>query len=189
MRNEYWSEIDMPELGKAQSFESGLYNTFLNANHQSRVFSTKDVADGKYHTFTSIWRTHLVPMDEVTDHDVVESGGFWWIQNKSIPFSDYRGNPLKRVGANRYKLYAGKEVTHFIDGRYVGTNSTHVPAMAAQLSIGVWFPRWGGASPWAQSSVSIASVKVWQCDDPGDVRGVLTDDVPANMDPEGNPLK
>ncbi len=189
MRNEYWSEIDMPEFGKEQDLETGLYNTFLNANHQSRKFSTKDAIDGKYHTYTSIWRTHLVPKDGVTDSQVAEYDGFWWIQDKSIPFATYRGNPLKRLGKDHYALYAGKEVNHFIDGKYVGSNPTFVPVMAAQLSIGVWFPGWGGASPWAESQVSIASVKVWQFDDPGDVRGILTDDVPANMDPKGNPLK
>jgi len=189
MKNEYWSEIDMPELGKGQDLETGLYNTFLNTNHQSREFSTNEVVDGNYHTFTSVWRTQLVLMDGVTDSDVVESDGFWWIQDESIPFAEYRGNPLKRIGKNRYKLYEGKEVIHFIDDRYVGRNPTHVPVMAAQLSIGVWFPAWGGASPWAESKVSIASVKVWQYDDPGDVRGVLTDDVPPNMDAKGIPLK
>ena len=189
MRNEYWSEIDMPEFGKEQDLETGLYNTFLNANHQSRKFPTKDAIDGEYHTFTSIWRTHLVPMDGITDDQVAESEGFWWIQDKSIPFWTYRGNPLKRIGKNRYELYAGKEVNHFIDGQYVGTNPTHVPAMAAQLTIGVWFPGWGGASPWGESKVSVASVKVWQYGDPGDVQGILTEDVPDNMDQKGNPLK
>ena len=65
----------------------------------------------------------------------------------------------------------------------------YVPAMAAQLNIGVWFPNWGGKAPWSESSVSIASVKVWQFDDPGDVRGILTDDIPPNMDEKGAPLK
>jgi hypothetical protein len=49
--------------------------------------------------------------------------------------------------------------------------------------------RWGGASPWTESQVSIASVKVWQFDDPGDVRGVLTKDVSVGMKADGNPLK
>lgn len=189
MKNEYWSEIDMPEFGKNQDLETGLYNTFLNSNHQSRKYSTKEAIDGKYHTFTSIWRTHLIPIEGVTDSQVAESEGFWWIQDKSIPFGTYRGNPLKRLGQDRYALYAGKIVNHFIDGRYVGNNPTHVPAMAAQLSIGVWFPSWGGASPWAESNVSIASVKVWQFGDPGDVLGILIEDVPDNMDAKGNPLK
>jgi hypothetical protein len=39
--NEYWSELDFPEFGKGQNLEAGLYNTFLNRNHQSRQFSTK----------------------------------------------------------------------------------------------------------------------------------------------------
>ncbi len=189
MRNEYWSEIDMPEFGKGQDFSTGLYNTFLNVNHQSRRYPTNNAVDGKYHTYTSVWRTHLIPMDGVTDSQVAESEGFWWIQDKSIPFGSYRGNPLKRLGRDRYALYAGNVVNHFIDGEYVGSNPTFVPVMAAQLNIGVWFPDWGGASPWAESQVSIASVKVWQFGDAGDVRGILKEDIPANMDSDGVPLK
>ncbi|MCP5537204.1 MAG: glycoside hydrolase family 16 protein [Akkermansiaceae bacterium] len=189
MRNEYWSEIDMPEFGKNQDLGTGLYNVFLNANHQSRTYPVKHVLDGKYHTFTSIWRTHLVPIKGVTDKQVVKSDGFWWIQDKSIPFASYRGNPLKRLGKDHYAVYAGKEVDHYIDGKYVGNNPTHVPAMAAQLSIGAWFPDWAGAAPWAESKVSVASVKVWQYGDPGDVRGVLTENVPDNMNEMGQPLK
>ncbi|MDD2597614.1 MAG: hypothetical protein PHO37_00105 [Kiritimatiellae bacterium] len=188
VKNEYWSEIDFPEFGKGQELESGLYNTFLNRNHQSLQFCTKSAIDGKYHVFTSIWRTHLVALDGVTDSQVTMSGGFWWVQDKAISFSKYCGNPLKRLGKDQYAVYMGKEVTHFIDGRFVGKNLTHVPAMAAQLNIGVWFPRWGGLAPWAESTISVASVKVWQFYDPGDVRGVLTDDIPANMDKSGNPL-
>lgn len=54
--------------------------------------------------------------------------------------------------------------------------------MAAQLNIGVWFPQWAGKAPWSESSISIASVKVWQFDDAGDVRGILVDDISSNID-------
>ncbi len=189
LKNEYWSEIDFPEFGKAQDLETGLYNAFLNANMQSRPFSTKAAIDGQYHRFTTIWRTQLVPLPGVTDSQVVEAEGCYWIQDASIPFQLYRGNPLKRLGKDRYAVCAGKEATHFIDGRFAGTNPTHVPAMAAQLNIGVWFPEWGGAAPWEESTISVASVKVWQFDDPGDVRDVLKEQIPDNMDAGGNPLR
>ena len=185
--NEYWSEIDFPEFGKNQDLETGLYNTFLNRFHKSRTFSTKAGIDGQYHTYTTLWRTHLVPMEGVRDDQFVEYDGYWWIQDKSIPFGTYRGNPLKRLGKDRYALCTGKEATHFIDGEYVGRNETFVPSMAAQLNIGAWFPGWGGAAPWSESSISIASVKVWQFDDPGDVRGILVDDIGSNMDEQGKP--
>ncbi len=187
--NEYWSELDFPEFGKGQDFTEGLYNGFLNRNQQSRKFPVKSATDGRYHTFTTIWRTHLQPLAGVSDDQVVASGGYWWVQDKSIPFEQYRGNPLKRLGRNQYAVCMGKEAIHFIDGKYVGTNPTFVPAMAAQLNIGVWFPEWGGAAPWAESSISVASVKIWQFNDPGDVRGILTNDIGDTMDQQGKPLK
>ena len=187
--NEYWSELDFPEFGKNQNFKMGLYNAFLNRNQQSRTFSTEAAIDGQYHTFTTLWRTQLIPLDGVSDNQVASFGGYWWIQDEQIPFARYRGNPLKRVGRDRYAVYAGKEAVHFIDGRFVGANPTFVPAMAAQLNIGVWFPDWAGAAPWAESSISVASVKVWQFGDPGDVRGILTDNISDNMDAQGAPVE
>lgn len=52
--------------------------------------------------------------------------------------------------------------------------------MAAQLTMGVWLPAWAGAAPWKQSTVSFASVKIWQYHDKGDVRGVFTEDITYN---------
>ena len=94
-------------------------------------------------------RTHLVPLDGVTDEQVIEYDGYWWVQDKAIPFESYRGNPLKRLGKDSYALYAGKEATHFIDGEFVGRNEKYTPCLAAQLNIGVWFPGWGGVRPGA----------------------------------------
>ena len=58
----------------------------------------KGVIDGDYRTITTIWRTALTPFKNITDSQVVESGGVYWIQDKKIPFGRYRGNPLKRLG-------------------------------------------------------------------------------------------
>lgn len=187
MKRGYLSEIDFPEFGKGQDLESGLYNTFLNTEHDTQTLSTKAAIDDQYHTFTSVWRTHLVPLDHIADDQVAKSGDFWWVQDKSIPFPSYLGNPLKRLGKDQYAVYSGKEVTHFIDGKFIGTFTTYVPVMAAQLNMGVWFPNWGGKAPWTASTISIASVKVWQFHDPGDVRGVLTKDISNNMDVSGRP--
>ncbi len=187
--NEYWSEIDFPEFGKNQDLETGLYNGFVNKSHQSLTFDTKAAIDGQFHTFTTIWRTHLVPIPGVTDQQVTSYNGYWWIQDKRIPFKQYLGNPLKRLGKDQYSIYSGKVATHFIDGQYVGSNHKFVPSMAAQLNIGVWFPKWAGAAPWKQSTISVASVKIWQFDDPGDVRGILTEDITNNMDKQGKPLQ
>ncbi len=184
----YWSELDFPEFGKEQNLEQGLYNTWLNLNHHSSTSSTKATIDAQYHTFTTLWRTELAPMENITDDQVIAHDGYWWIQDKTVPYEAYRCNPLKRLGKNRYALCQGKEVLHFIDGEYVGANRVFVPAMAAQLNMGVWFPHWAGAAPWGESSISISSVKVWQFDDPGDVRGILTEDLGNNMDENGTPI-
>ncbi|HYG34708.1 MAG TPA: hypothetical protein VEC99_07990 [Clostridia bacterium] len=76
-------------------------------------------------------------------------------------------------------------VQHWIDGQKIGENTRHVPCMAAQLNIGVWLPEWAGPAPWKSASVSFASVKIWQYEDEGDVRGVLQDDISSNFDAKG----
>jgi hypothetical protein len=39
------------------------------------------------------------------------------------------------------------------------------------------------------ATLATASVKVWQYDDEGDVRGILTKDCPDNFDKDGKPLR
>lgn len=180
--NEYWSELDFPEFGKDGDFTRGLYNTFLQNRHDPRVFDTSIAADGQYHTLTTEWRTTLQPLEGVTDAQVTEHGGYWWVQDKAIPFDRYFGNPLKRLGQDRYAVYMGEKAEHWIDGKKVGENTKYVPAMAGQLNLGVWLPAWGGPAPWKTARVSFASVKVWQYDDPGDVRGVITEDIQNSPD-------
>jgi hypothetical protein len=187
--NEYWSELDFPEFGKGGDFDKAMYNTFLQNKHQSRTFNVAAAVDGQYHTFTTEWRTELTPLEGLTDRQVVESEGYWWVRDKAVPFNTYWGNPVKRLGPDRYAVYGGARADHWIDGKPVGTNPTFVPSMAAQLTIGVWLPEWGGPAPWETATVSIASVKVWQDHDEGDVRGILTEDVPDNFAPDGKPLK
>jgi len=53
--------------------------------------------------------------------------------------------------------------------------------MAAQLTMGVWLPAWAGPAQWQTAQVFFGPVKIWQYDDPGDVRGILTEDVPPNL--------
>jgi hypothetical protein len=124
----------------------------------------------------------------VTDAQVLEREGFWWIADKAVPFERYLGNPLKRVGENRYAVYSGARVEHWLDGKKVGENSKNLPAMAAQLTLGVWLPTWAGAADWEIASVSFAAVKVWQYDDPGDVRGILTASIQDKFDEKGRPI-
>ncbi|MCA9030354.1 MAG: hypothetical protein KDA69_09135 [Planctomycetaceae bacterium] len=186
--NEYWSEIDFPEFGKNGDFNKALYNTFCQNRHDPNLFDASTASDGHYHTFTTEWRTQLHPLESITDEQVARHLGYWWMQDKSVPFGDYLGNPLKRLGKNRYAVYQGKSVTHWIDGKLVGTHDRFVPVMAAQLNLGVWLPKWAGPAPWKTARVSFASVKVWQYDDPGDVRGVLVDDITDNFGPDGAEL-
>lgn len=183
--NEYWSELDFPEFGKDGDFDKALYNTFCQNRHDPNLFDASLATDGRYHTFTTEWQTQLKPLDGITDQQVAKYLGYWWVQDKSVPFADYLGNPLKRLGQDRYAVYQGKYVTHWIDGKHVGTHDKFVPAMAAQLNLGVWLPKWAGPAPWKTASVSFASVKVWQYNDPGDVRGVLVDDITDNFRPDG----
>lgn len=103
-----------------------------------------------------------------------------------MPFDDYLGNSLKRLGPNRYAVDTGARATHWIDGKRIGENTKVVPSMAAQLNLGIWLPQWAGEAPWKTARVSFASIRVWQYDDPGDVRGVLVDDITNNSMPTGN---
>ncbi|MGC4015235.1 MAG: glycoside hydrolase family 16 protein [Luteolibacter sp.] len=187
--NEYWSELDFPEFGKAGDFDKALYNTFLQNKHQPRTFDVKPMIDGQYHTLTTEWRTKLVPLEGITDAQVAEKDGFHWVQDRAVSFDKYFGNPLKRLGKDRYAVCAGDRAEHYQDGKKVAENRVFVPSMAAQLNLGVWLPGWGGAAPWKQSSVSFASVRIWQYHDEGDVRGVITADIDDNYGPDGRPLK
>lgn len=187
--NEYWSELDFPEFGKDGDFSRAMYNTFCQNRHEPKLFDVPGAADGRWHVFTTEWRTSLEPFDGLRDAQVVEHAGYHWIKDKSVPFERYLGNPLKKLGPDRYALYAGKKATHWIDGRKVAENDRFVPCMAAQLNLGVWLPDWAGPAPWKTSKVSFGAIKVWRYDDPGDVRGVLTDDIGDNMDREGRELR
>lgn len=184
----YWSEIDFPEYGKAGEYERPMYNTFLNKQHDSQTFDVHGAADGRWHTYTTEWRTDLIPVEGIADDQVIEAEGYFWIQDKAIPFDQYFGNPLKRLGKDRYAVYSGTSATHWIDGRFVGKNVTFVPALSAQLNLGVWLPDWAGPAPWKVATVDFASIKVWQYDDPGDVFGILTEDITDNFDKNGQPL-
>lgn len=183
--NEYWSEIDFPEYGMQGKFSPTMYNTFLQNRHEAKFFDVDFAIDGQYHTYTTEWRTKLEPLDGVTDEQVAEHLGYWWVCDKSIPFERYLGNPLRRLGKDEYALYCGAIVEHWIDGKKVAENTRYVPAMAAQLNLGIWMPHWAGPAPWETAHVSFASVKVWQYDDPGDVRNVLIDDLKDTFDVEG----
>jgi hypothetical protein len=187
--NEYWSELDFPEFGKGGDFTKAMYNTFCQNRHEPKLFDAGFAADGRYHTFTTEWRTKLEPFPNLTDAQVAEHQGFWWVRDKAVPFDRYLGNPLKRLGKDQYALYAGARAVHWIDGKRVGENGRFVPCMAAQLNLGVWLPDWAGPAPWKTAHVRVASVKVWQYDDPGDVRGVLTEDITNNFDAEGRELR
>lgn len=187
--NEYWSELDFPEFGRFGDFDRGLYNTFLQTRHEPKVYDVSAAADGRYHTLTTEWRTALRPIDGVADAQVVEHGGYWWVRDKAVPLAKCDGNPLKRLGADRYAVYAGDRVDHWIDGQRVAENTKFVPSMAAQLTMGIWLPDWAGPADWQTATVSFASAKVWQYDDPGDVRGVLTEDLPNTFDRDGRPVQ
>jgi hypothetical protein len=187
--NEYWSEIDFPEFGKAGLFERGMYNSFCQTKEFSETFDVGAVIDGKFHTLTTDWRTTLVPLDGVTDAQVVEHSGFWWIKDASIPFNRYLGNPLRKLGKDRYSACMGEKALHWIDGKKVAETKTFVPCMAAQLTLGVWLPNWGGPAPWKTAPVSFGPIRIWQYGDAGDVRGVLTEDLKDNFGPDGAPRK
>jgi hypothetical protein len=187
--NEYWSELDFPEFGKNGDFERTMYNTFCQNRHEPKFFDVPGAADGRWHIYTTEWRTGLVPLDGVRDGQVVEHEGYHWIRDKAVPFDRYLGNPLKRLGPDRYAVHAGTKARHWIDGRPVGENNRWVPSMAAQLNLGIWLPDWAGPAPWKRSRVSFGPIRVWAYDDPGDVRGVLTEDLKDSFAPDGRELR
>ena len=178
---EYWSEIDFPELGKNGDFTHGGYNVFCQNRYEWKTFPIPPVADGQYHTYDMEWRTGLKPLSGIKDSQVIERNGCWWVQDKTVPINAYLGNPLKRLGNNVYAAYTGLTVQNWVDGIRVGGNANKVPCMAGQLTLGVWLPGWGGPAAWETAQVSFGPIKIWQYDDPGDVRGILTNDVPANF--------
>jgi autotransporter-associated beta strand protein len=178
---EYWSEIDYPELGNNGDFAHGGYNVYCQNTYDWKTYSVPPVMDGQYHTYAMEWHTGLKPLINVTDAQVIQHNGYWWVQDKTIPIASYLGNPLKRLGPNSYAAYTGLTTQNWFDGTLVGGNTNYVPCMASQLTFGVWLPGWGGAAPWTTAQVSFGPVKIWQYDDPGDVRGVLTEDVPPNF--------
>ncbi len=106
-----------------------------------------------------------------------------------MPYNAYFGNPLKRLGKDRYAVYAGLRADHYIDGKKVGENLVFVPSMAGQLTLGIWLPEWAGKAPWEEATTSFASVKVWQFNDPGDVRGVITENITDTYREDGSPLR
>lgn len=187
--NEYWSEIDFPEFGKGGDSRKALYNTFCQTKEHSIALDVAPTADGAFHTLVTEWRTELAPIDGVSDSQVQASEGYWWVKDRSVAFDRYLGNPLKRIERDRYLVYRGIRADHWLDGRKVGSNTQVVPCMAAQLTLGVWLPNWGGPAAWKSARIAFGPVKVWQYQDPGDVRGVLTDDLKDTFDPEGRPRR
>lgn len=185
----YWSELDFPEYGKAGQFKTPMYNTFLNKQHDSRTCDVHGAADGRWHTYTTDWHTELVPIEGVTDAQVAEAQGFFWVQDKAIPYKLHWGNPLKRLGKDRYAVCSGKIARHWMDGKFVGENTKFVPSMTGQLNLGVWLPDWAGPAPWKAAPIRFGRIQVWQFDDPGDVKGILTEDITDNFDLEGKPVK
>lgn len=181
----YWSELDFPELGKKGDFEHGLYNTFLAKKTDSITYPVK-VADGRFHTYTTEWRTTLVPMNDLRDDQVAEHAGFWWVRDLKVPFDKYWGNPLRKLGSNRYATCQGLVAKHWIDGKYIGENTKFVPCIAAQLSLGVWLPDWAGPAPWKVSRVSFDRIRIWQYNDEGDVKGILSNDQANNIGKDGS---
>ena len=185
----YWSEIDFPEFGKAGAYTKPMYNTFLNKQHHTVTFDAHGAADGRYHTYTTEWRTGLVPIAGVKDSQVAGSEGFFWVQDKAVPYEKYWGAPLKKLGKDKYAVCSGLSAKHWIDGKFVGENTKFVPATTGQLNLGVWLPEWAGPAKWESANVYFASVKVWQYNDPGDVKGILTEDIGDSFDRKGNPVK
>ncbi|YCM42660.1 glycoside hydrolase family 16 protein [Verrucomicrobiaceae bacterium 227] len=176
----YTSEIDFPELGKKGDFSKGLYNTYMAGKADYQSFAV-EIADGQFHTYTTEWRTHLVEIKDLRDDQVLEHAGYFWIRDLKIPFELYLGNPVQKLGPNRYAICQGLHAKHWVDGKFVGENTKYVPSIAAQLSLGVWLPNWGGPAPWQESSVTFGRLRIWQYNDEGDVTGILKNDQPNNI--------
>ena len=102
------------------------------------------------------------------DHD---GSGYWvWTGNKYV-------GPNSRTIQPTDWPYFGSMVKRF-------KPSEKLPPLSV-----VWLPDWAGPAPWKTAHIRYASVKVWQYDDPGDVRGVLTADIGDSFAPDGRPLR
>ena len=106
--------MDFPEFGKKGEFNRALYNTFCQNHHHPEFFDVRMAVDGRYHTYTTEWRTRLEELKGITDSQVAAFRGFWWVRDKAVPFGKYLGNPLKKLGPNRYAVYRGPCRTPFI---------------------------------------------------------------------------
>lgn len=182
-------DYDFPEYGKAGRFTTPMFNTFLNKQHDSLTYDVHGAADGRWHAYTTEWRTELVPIEGVTDAQVGEAEGFHWVQDKAVPYARHWGNPLKQLGPNRYAVCSGKITQHWVDGKFIGENTKFVPSMTGQLNLGMWLPEWAGSAAWKTAVIRFGTIKVWQYDDPGDVKGVLTEDITNNFDAAGKAVK
>ena len=180
----FWSELDFPEFGKAGSFDRPMYNTFLNKRHDSLTFEKMPpVADGKWHTHTTEWRTALAPAPGLRDGQLTEGEGYWWVNDPAVPWHTFWGNPFKRLGPDSYAQCVGKSARHWVDGILVGENTKDVPSMEAQLNLGVWLPDWAGPADWSVSRVSFSDIKIWSHGDGGDVTGIASPRIEDNMPP------
>lgn len=185
----YWSELDFPEFGKKGDFEHALYNTFLNKRTDSLTVPVPFKPDGRFHTYTTEWRTGLTDMPGLHDDQVMEHDGRWWVRDLKVKWDSYWGAPLKKLGPDKYAVCQGVIARHWVDGKLVAENKRYVPALAAQLTLGVWLPNWAGPAPWKEAPVSFGRIRTWQYGDEGDVHGILDRDCPDNIGPKGEVLK
>jgi hypothetical protein len=185
----YTSEIDFPELGNQGDFAHALYNTFLNKRTESLTVKMPFAPDGRFHTYTTEWRTGVVELPGLRDDQVLEHDGHWWVRDLQVKWDTYWGAPLKKLGQDQYALLKGVSARHWVDGKLVAEHTRDVPSMAAQLTLGVWLPNWAGPAPWEETHVTFGKVRIWQYGDPGDVHGFFTQDCPNNIGKDGAQLK
>ena len=122
-----------------------------------------------------------MPIAGLKNSQVVEYLGYHWIHDKAVPFQSYYGNPVRKLGADQYAVMSGPRAVHYLDGRKVGENIIYTPSMAAQLTLGVWLPGWGGSAPWKQSKASFASARIWTYQEDGDIHGVVINNITNNF--------
>ena len=166
------SEIDVIELGKAGNVNDVMCTTYeYEHKHSSNHYPLPpgvDLADGKYHKFKAVWRTHLVPSQCLEVKAGRGNDGIYCVKS---PNQDEIGRPVVQDAVSgEYLMPRGKVVETYIDGVKVGENVEEVPCVAAPLNLGVWMPFWVGPAPWSRSeAVKISSLKITPLCDAGDV--------------------
>lgn len=163
-------EIDAPELGRNGNFEVGSYNTYISTGAEGATIEQiqfpSSILDGKYHTYRLDWHTTLLPT-MLRDDQVKPLGAYYYAYDS--PTSPIQGFPVIKKADNKWYALVGSSVVYYLDGKKIGTNTKNIPAVAARLAIGGWFPSWAGTPNWSETKIYISEITITPYHEKGDI--------------------